>query len=159
MKRLLRFPAFNAICVGLFSAFYATVFLVTASSDKFAETLYYVRLTGKPVAYNAFWRRWNLLLARGEHKYIAFVLIALTAVVVVMLLLRRRPYDEYHVDRLLSYLVAAIFLTLMMIAVFYLLILFDSSGVVDKFTMFITINWSTVVAADFVYVLMYRRKA
>ena len=71
-----------------------------------------------------------------------------------MLLIRRRPYDEYHTANLIQCLVAAAVLTLMAIAAFYLMILSDPNGIVEKFTLFIVINWATVVLADLAYVLV-----
>ena len=52
-------------------------------------------------------------------------------------------------------MVAAI-LTLIAIAVFYLMILSDPNGIVEKFTLFIVINWTTVVLSDLVFVLVCR---
>ena len=73
-----------------------------------------------------------------------------------MLLFRRRPYDEYHTFKLIQCLVIATILTLIAIAGFYLMILSDSNGIVEKFTLFIVIHWTTVVLADLVYVFVCR---
>ena len=80
----------------------------------------------------------------------------MAAVVVVLLILRRHPYDEYHTSLLLQCLAVAAVLTLIAIGIFYLLILFDPSGIVEKFTLFIAIHWATIVLCDLTYVLMCR---
>ncbi|MPM28121.1 hypothetical protein SDC9_74640 [bioreactor metagenome] len=153
MKRILRHPATNAVCISLFTGFYALIFLVTSGHAEFQSLLYYSRAgqTADP-----FWAGWSLFLSAGFQKYIAWVLIALTALVVAALLKRRRPFDEYHTAILTACLSAAVVLTLIAIAFFYLLILSDPNGIVEKFTLFITIHWITVVLADFTYVLLCR---
>jgi len=47
-------------------------------------------------------------------------------------------------------------LTLVAIAIFYLLILNEPTGIVEKFTFFIVIHWSTVVISNLAYVLLCR---
>lgn len=41
MKRLLKYPAFNAICLSVFTAFYATLFFTVGSSVSFKSKLIY----------------------------------------------------------------------------------------------------------------------
>lgn len=152
MKNILKYPATNAICISLFTAFYGLIFIVTSGHAEFEELLYYTRST----ITHTFWSRWSSFLASGHHSYIAFILIALTALVVLMLLFRQKPYDEYHVYSLVQCLVAATVLTMIAIAGFYLIILSDSNGIVEKFTFFIVIHWTTVVLADIVFVFACR---
>lgn len=152
MRGILKNPVINTVCLSLFTAFYGFIFIATSGHREFASLLYYTRTTH----IHPFWTGWSNFLAAGQHAYIAYVLIALTALVVLMLVFRRRPYDEYHVDILLQCLAAAVVLTLIAIAVFYLMILSDANGIVEKFTLFITIHWTTVVLADLVYVSVSR---
>lgn len=148
MKRLLRYPATNAVSLGLFSAFYALVFLVGAG-----------RQTSDPaLAASRFWSAWAGFLDGGGQRNIAVVMVLLTLGVVALLLTRRRRFDEYHTSLLLTCLAVALVLTLVAIAVFYLVILADANGVAEKFTLFITIHWVTVVAADLAFVLLCRWK-
>ena len=157
MKRALKSPAFNAVCISIFSAFYSLIFIATSRGTKMANTLYYISIE-HPSDKELFWVAWSRFLSAGYHAYIACALIALTAAVVLTLVLRRGPYDEYHVDRLLSYLVAAIISTLAIIGVFYVLILSNPDGIVEKFTLFIVIHWATVVFANFIFALVCRWK-
>lgn len=152
MKGILKNPAVNAVCISLFTAFYALIFIVTSGHGEFKSLLYYSRTTG----IHPFWTGWSGFLASGHHAYIAYALMALTILVVLMLLFRRRPYDEYHTANLIQCLVVATVLTLIAIAGFYLMILSDSNGIVEKFTLFIVIHWTTVVLADLVYVFVSR---
>lgn len=152
MKSILKNPGINAVCISMFTAFYGLIFIVTSKHVEFERLLYYSRATGT----HTFWTDWSSFLASGYHVYIAYALIAVTILVVFMLLFRRRPYDEYHVARLIQCLAAATVLTLIAIAGFYLMILSDSNGIVEKFTLFIVIHWATVVLADLVYVLVSR---
>lgn len=154
MKGILRKPAVNAACVSLFTAFYALIFIVTAKNIRFESLLYYNQTSGT----YPFWTGWSRFLAAGHHAYIACALIAATALVVFMLLSRKRPYDEYHTANLLQCLAVAVILTLIAIAVFYLMILSDSNGIVEKFTLFIVIHWATVVLADLAFVFLSRWK-
>jgi len=155
MKRLLSHPVTNVVGISIFTLFYALIFVVTSEHLEFQGLLYYNRNY-----YNNpdFWHVWSGFLDAGYQRYIAYVLIAVTALIVILLLLRRRPYDEYHLSILMQCLVVALVLTLLSIALFYLMILSDSNGIVEKFTLFITIHWVTVVLADFVYVLICRWK-
>jgi len=152
MKDIFKNPATNAVCISLFTAFYGLVFFVTSRDAEFGGLLYYRLAT----SIDPFWTGWSSFLASGYHAYIAYALIAITMLVVLMLLFRRRPYDEYHVARLLQCLAAAVILTLIAIAGFYLMVLSNPNGIIEKFTLFIVIHWTTVVLADLVYVIVCR---
>lgn len=145
MKRLLKSPAFNAVCIGLFTAFYALMFFLPPGSGV---------LEGH--AYGTFWPVWRGFLAAGHQRYIACVLIAVTALIIFLLIKRRQPHDEYHTSILTHCLAAAAMLTLVAIAIFYLMILRDPSGIAEKFTLFVSIHWTTVVFANLAYVLLCR---
>jgi hypothetical protein len=84
-------------------------------------------------------------------------MIAVTILVVVLLVISRRPYDEYHTAILNNCLLVAVVLTLVAIAVFFVIVLNEPSGIVGKFTLFIAIHWTTVVFANLAYVLLCRR--
>ena len=152
MKGILKKPAINAVCISLFTAFYGLIFNLTSGHIEFESLLYYSRATDN----YPFWTGWSRFLASGHHIYIACALIVITILVVLMLLFRRRPYDEYHTATLTQCLAVAVILTLIAIAGFYLMILSDSNGIVEKFTLFIVIHWTTVVLADLVYVFECR---
>jgi heme exporter protein D len=153
MIRILRHPATNAICIGLFTAFYGAVFLAASRRIVHESLLYY---GGTKQGVNPLWNDWCAFLATGHHAYIAYVMIAITLLIVVLLSMRRHPYDEYHTALLINSLALAAVLTLIAIAVFYLLILSDPNGIVVKFTLFISIHWTSVVLSDLVYVLLSR---
>ena len=123
MTRLLKSPAANAVCVGMFSAFYTAAYV----------------LAERPM-------------------YVAWPMVALTAVVVAMLLIRRRRYDEYHASILANCLIAALVLTMISIAIFYMITLHDPTNIDRKFGIFIDIHWAIVVLSDFAYVLLCRRR-
>lgn len=155
MNRILRHPATNGVCISLFSAFYALIFIITSKHIEFTRLIYYSRKNHNT---DSFWESWGDFLAAGYHAYIAYALIAVTVLVVILLSLRRRAYDEYHTSLLIQCLIVALMLTLIAIAVFFLMILSDANGIVEKFTLFITIHWATVVLADSAYVLLCRWK-
>lgn len=149
MKRLLKSPAVNAVCISIFSAFYALVFFTISKNSSLRDSLSHPQAA-------SFWPAWSAFLAAGHQVYIACALMAVTVLLVVLLMLRRRPYDEYHASILTHCLVAAAVLTLVAIAVFYLMILYEPAGVIEKFTLFIVIHWTTVVFANLAYVLLCR---
>jgi len=149
MKRLLKSPAINAICISVFTTFYALIFFVTSKNIQFENSLFYLEA-------NSFWSAWSNFLADGHQRYIAFALIAVTVLIVVLLIVRRQPYDEYHTSILTHCLVVAAVLTLVAIAIFYLMILNEPNGIIEKFTFFIVIHWATVVLANLTYVLLCR---
>ena len=109
MKRILRNPIVNAVCISIFTAFYALVLLTASGRAGFKSLLYY---SGAGQGAGGFWARWSAFLASGHLCYIALAVIALTVVVVALLLLRRRPYDEYHTSLLSQCLAVALVLTL-----------------------------------------------
>ena len=123
MKRALKSPVVNAVCVSLFSAFYTVVYI----------------LTERPM-------------------YVAWPMIAVTVLIVIMLLTRRRKYDEYHIAILSNCLIAALVLTMIAIAVFYIIILVDPIAVENKYGYFIDTHWITVVLSDLIYVVLCRRR-
>ncbi len=155
MKRILSSPEVNAVCISLFTAFYGLIFIVTSGHIEFKRMLYY---SGAKHHANSFWEGWSDFLAAGNHVLIAYAMIAITILVVALLVLRRRPYDEYHTSLLSQCLAVAVVLTLIAIAIFYLMVLSDPNGIIEKFTLFIVIHWSTVVLADLVFVLLCRWK-
>ena len=155
MKRLFRLPMTNAVCVSLFTAFYALVFITTSRGPRWGSLL---QAGGPQQKAASFWEGWSGFLANGYHGYIAWGMIAVTILVVVLLMLRCHPYDEYHTSLLTQCLAVASVLTLIAIAIFYLMILRDPSGIVAKFTLFIIVNWTTVVLSDLAFVLLCRWK-
>lgn len=153
MKKLLSSPKVNAVCISAFTAFYALIFIIMPGNARIFDMLY-SNLYGCKVA--PFWKDFSDFLAAGYEEYIAYALIAVTVLVVVLLLLRQHPYDEYHTSLLFACLSIAAVLTLLAIAIFYLMILSDPSGIIEKFTLFITIHWTVVVLADLSFVLLCR---
>ena len=151
MKRYMSNPVTNAVCLSVFTLFYSIVFILTVHSDRFTEQLESSQNSGTD-----FWGVWNRFLINGHHIYIVYAMIAATILVVSLLTLRRRAYDEYHTSILTHCLIVSLVLSLMTIAIFYLMILFDPSGIVEKFTLFVSINWITVVLADLSYILICR---
>ena len=149
MKQLLKSPVVNAVCISIFTAFYALIFFKSLNDTGFENNFYYN-------ATDFIWPAWYVFYANGRQRYIAYVLIAVTALVVALLMVRRRPYDEYHTTILINCIVVAAVLTLAAIAIFYLMVLDDPEGIITKFTLFIVIHWTTVVFADLVYVLLCR---
>ena len=148
MNKILRHPATNAIGISLFSTFYAVIFL------GFSGLI--TSQTGQ--SSNPFWAAWDGFLNAGGHQYMACILVTLTAVAVAILLLMHTPYDEYHTTILVKCLALSVIVTLAAIAVFFLVVLFDPVGIISKFTLFITMNWATVVIADLAYLFLCRRR-
>lgn len=154
MNRLLKHPATNAICLSIFSGFYATLFIVFSRVDTALSQMLYYRDPDGPAS---FMTRWSGFLASGNLSYLAYGFLGLTAVVIIMLIIRRRPYDEYQMTILRNCLAVALALTLVAIALFYWFIMINPFGIVEKFTLFVAINWATVLLADIVYILLCRR--
>ena len=140
----------NGISLCLFSIFYLIIFISSSRDEMFKRVLYYNRGSVP------FWSSWSRFLLSGNHVYIAYAMIALTALVVVLLFTRRHHYDEYHVSILIQCLAVATVLTLIAIAVLYVRVLNNPVGIVEKFTLFIVIHWVPVVFADLVYVFICR---
>ena len=152
MMRIFRHPATNAICISILTTFYSLIFLFTAGHTEFRRMLYYVT----EGTHAPFWGNWSAFLAAGHHRYIAWAMVLFTLLIVILLITRRRLYDEYHTAILTQCLSVAIVLTMIAIALFYLAILNDANGIVEKFTFFVALHWVTVVLADLVYVLLCR---
>jgi len=151
MKRILKSPIVNAVGLGVLTAFYTFVFMLhTGNTDFKHKWLQYYE------GESPFWKAWSSFVNNEHHIHVAIIWVVLTVLVVVLLLTRRRPYDEYHTTILTYCLAVAAVLTLAAIAVFYLIILSEPIYVAGKFTLFITVHWSTVVLADLVYVLLCR---
>lgn len=151
MKQLIKSPIFNAICISIFSLFYTLLFFIYLRSSRFKSLLVSSDYIEKSSSLMESWKSFLLL---NNHVYIAIILIILTCIIVALLILRRRPYDEYHTAILVHCLVISLILTLIAIAIFYLMILWNPYGILEKFTLFIVINWATVVISDLVFVLL-----
>jgi hypothetical protein len=150
MKKLLRNPMTNAVCTSVFTMFYSLIFIISSGRAEFQELLYH---SGSRLNVSEFWEGWSGFLRAGHQQYIAYILIALT-MIAVFLLIRRRNYDEYHTQILMQCLVVALILTMIAIALFFLIILRDLNWAVEKFTLFIAIHWATVVLSDLAYILI-----
>jgi len=153
MKRVLKYPAFNAACLSLFSVFYAILFFLTGNSGSFKGKLL---LANPAMTASTFWLDFSRFLFNGHQGYVAGALLMLTAAVVILLATRPRPYDEYHISILTQCLVVSIILTLIAIALFYVAVLMAPEAIIEKFTLFIMIHWVTVILADLVFVLICR---
>lgn len=148
MNRFLRHPLTNAVGVSLFTAFYSVIFLA------FSETLKsQIGQSELP-----FWEFWDKMLSNNILSIVAVVLIVITAFILAILLIKHKPYDEYHTTILIKCLAVSIILALAAIAAFFIAMLLDPVGIISKFALFITVNWSTVVLADLIYLILCRRQ-
>jgi len=153
MNNLLKHPQTNALCIGMFSAFYTMLFFITSGHAELKNVLFYAELSEYT---DSFWHFWSVFLSAGRQKYIAMVLLAVTGLVIFLLATRRRKYDEYHMAKLVNGLVVALALTLIAIALLFLLIFCEPVGIIEKLMLFGVIHWVTVVFADLIYVLLCR---
>jgi len=149
MKRLIKSPIVNAVCIGLFTLLYALYF--PRSFEAARHALESGALRGDP----PFWTAWGRFLAHGHGTYIMWLLVAATALVIVLLLLRRRPYDDYHAALLIHCLVVALVLTMVAIGLLFAAVL-SPGWITGKVALFIAVHWATVVFANLAYVLLCR---
>ena len=147
MRKLLKSPIVNAVCISLFTAFYWCML-----GWKHMGAAWLEPYDGGA----AFWSLWSGFLSDGGLTILAHGMVGVTVLVVILLLLRRRPHDEYHTEMLANCLVVSIVIALLAIAGFYWLIRIEPLWIVGKFTLFIVVHWVTVVLANLVYVLLCR---
>ena len=148
MNKFFRHPATNAVGLAVFSAFYGVIFL------GFSPRL----LVGTGESQNLFWQAWDgFLLAQGL-RWLAIILLVLTAIALAILLRHRSMQDEYQTALLLRCLSIAIVLALAAIGGFFALVLLDPVGIVSKLTLMVSVNWASVVLAGLVYLLVCRRR-
>jgi len=100
MRRILKSPVVNAICISFFTVFYVIVFHIASGSANFQNALSYRDGI-------SFLSAWSNFLASGHQIYIVLILVAVTILNVILLVTRRRLYDEYHISILADCLVAA----------------------------------------------------
>jgi hypothetical protein len=148
VNKFFRHPVTNAVGISVFSLFYGVIFIIFSNLIKSQ-----VGISKQP-----FWQVWDTFLNQNGHQFIAFALLPLTAVVVLLLLMKHKPYDEYHTAILVKCLAVSVILTLAAIAVFFVVVLCDPNGIISKFTLFISVNWATVVIADLIYLLLCGRQ-
>lgn len=147
MNRFLRHPLTNAVGIGLFTIFYSVIFLAFPGLLK-AQT----GQSNKP-----FWIFWDNMLSKNILTYVAITLIVITLIIIAFLLIKHKPYDEYHTAILIKCLAVSIILALAAIAAIFIAMLLDPVGIISKFVLFVTVNWSTVVLADLLYLILCRR--
>ncbi len=147
MKRLLKSPVFNAVCISIFTLFYALIFIVFSSHSGF--TTHYE-------GDSPFWKAWSGFLLAQNQVVLSWVLIGITVLLVILLIIRRRPYDEYHASILTYCLAVAAVLTLAAIAIFFLVTLNETIWIKEKFILFIIVHWITIVFSNLVYVILCR---
>jgi heme A synthase len=149
MKRLIKSPIVNAVCIGLFSLLYSICFGMSVGAVQHelqSDSLH---------SHHPFWAAWSGFLAAGHGMYITWALAAVTILVIALLLLRRRPYDDYHTAILIHCLVAALVLTMIAIGVLFVLAL-SPAWIMSKITLFIAVHWATVVLSNLAYVFLCR---
>ncbi len=151
MIKFLKRPATNIVFISLFTAFYTTIFFFI-SQNKLNYFHHIDQITNPAL------KKWGEFLASGNQMNIAYALIILTVLVVIIIVSRRRPYDEYHVAMLSNCLAVAIVITIIAIAVLFLLILNNPTAIVEKFILFATLHWGTVVIADLFFVILCGKK-
>jgi len=148
MNRFFRHPATNATGLAIFSAFYGVIFLGLSPR----------LLIDAGESQRSFWQAWDAFLLANGHRWLAIVLLALTALAIMILLQHRSVYDEYHTAILLRCLAAAVMLALAGIGMFFALVLLDPVGIVSKLALMVSVNWTSVVLADLVYLIVCRRR-
>jgi len=148
MNRFFRHPATNAAGLAVFSTFYGVIFLA------FSPRL----LIDTVESQNPFWRAWDAFLLAQGHRWLAVVLLALTALALVILLRHRSVQDEYQTALLVGCLAVAVVVALAAIGLFFALVLMDPVGIVSKLTLMASLNWASVVLADLGYLIVCRRR-
>ena len=148
MNKFFRHPVTNAAGISVFSIFYSIIFL--GFSDYIQSQTH--------LATHPFLKMWDSFLDFGGHKYIAIILLALTALIVTLLFIKHKPYDEYHTTILIKCLAISVILILAAIAVFFVVVLIDPTQIISKFTLFISANWTMVVLSDLIYLLLCGRR-
>ena len=99
---------------------------------------------------------WGEFLYNGHQKYIGMAMIALTVLIIVLLILRKKSYDEYHVEILSKSFLIAGFITICLVAIFFLLILSEPIAIVEKITLFVILHWMSMLVADLIFIITCR---
>ncbi len=153
--KLLRYPLVNGVFVSIFSAFYAFILIITSNHTEFQSILYY-KIAKATNSNNL--SAWGEFLYNGHQKYIGMAMIALTVLIIVLLVLRKRSYDEYHVEILSKSFLLAGFITICLVAIFFLLILSEPIAIVEKITLFVILHWMSMLVADLIFIIVCRAK-
>ena len=153
--KLLRYPLVNGVFVSIFSAFYAFILIITSNHTEFQRILYY---TKAKAANSNNLSAWGEFLYNGHQKYIGIAMIALTVLIIVLLVLRKRSYDEYHVEILSKSFLLAGFITICLVAIFFFLILSEPIAIVEKITLFVILHWMSILVADLIFIIVCRAK-
>lgn len=153
--KFLRYPFINGAFVSLFTSFYAFILIFTSNHIEFQYILYYTK--AKAANHNNL-STWGEFLYNGHQKYIGMAMIALTVLIIVLLILRKKPYDEYHVEILSKSFLIAGFITICLVAIFFLLILSEPIAIVEKITLFVILHWMSMLLADLIFIITCRAK-
>jgi hypothetical protein len=153
--KFLRYPFVNGAFVSLFTSFYAFILIFTSNHIEFQNILYY---TKAKAANSSNLSIWGEFLYNGHQKYIGIAMIALTVLIIVLLLLRKKSYDEYHVDILIKSFLIAGFITICLVAIFFFLILSEPIAIVEKITLFVILHWMSMLLADLIFIITCRAK-
>lgn len=153
--KCLRYPFVNGAFVSIFSTFYAFILIITSNHVEFQSILYY---TKAKAANSNNLSTWGEFLYNGHQKYIGMAMLALTVLIIVLLVLRKRSYDEYHVEILSKSFLIAGFITICLVAIFFFLILSEPIAIVEKITLFVILHWMSILVADLIFIIVCRAK-
>ncbi|NLU52027.1 MAG: hypothetical protein GXX10_04075 [Clostridiaceae bacterium] len=151
--KLLRYPLVNGVFVSLFTAFYALILIFTSNHLEFQRILYYTKAKAANLSNLS---SWGEFLYNGHQKYIGMAMIALTILIVVLLILRKKTYDEYHVQILSKCFLIAGFITICLVALFFFMVLSEPVAIVEKFTLFVILHWMSILVADLIFIISCR---
>jgi large-conductance mechanosensitive channel len=158
--KILRYPLVNGVFVSLFSCLYAVILIITSNHIEFQRTLYYTKAkaaNSHSLGNNSL-SKWGEFLYNGHQKYIGFAIIALTVFIIVLLILRKNVYDEYHVEILSKCFLTAGLITIVSAAIFFFLVLSEPTAIVEKIILFVILHWTSMLAADLIFILACRAK-
>ncbi|MDD4729733.1 MAG: hypothetical protein PHN55_13430 [Dysgonamonadaceae bacterium] len=153
--KCLRYPFVNGTFVSLFTSFYAFILIFTSKHIEFQNILYY---TKAKAANSNNLSIWGEFLYNGNQKYIGMAMIVLTVLIIILLVLRKNLYDEYHVEILSKCFLAAGFITICLVAIFFFLILSEPTAIVEKITLFVILHWMSMLVADLIFIITCRAK-
>ncbi len=147
MKNLLKRPVINSICLTIFTMFYVICFTLANFSQSIKSSLYYANNT-----HNSLMKFWSRFLNNNGFLYLAIAFFVLTTVLIFFISKRKKSYDEYQTTILTNCLVISLILTLVAIGVFFVIVLIDPVGIIEKIVLLVTINWTSVFISNFAFI-------
>ena len=146
---LFKNPFTNIIFIIFMSVVYSFIFIFTSDHIEFLGLLSHTQTLNSP-----FWNEWSDFIKAGNMKFIGYFIIGLTVIILLCMTIKRTTnYDEYQLSILNRCIIAAGFISIVMVPVVMVMLLSDPNYAIETIFLFASVQWVSVIVLYLIYVI------